>query len=223
MIDFFRRLGNYNDPHSLARQMRRKRFQIFLDLIADLPRPVRLVDLGGTEHFWETMEFTDSQDIDVTLVNLYRDETRRPNFRSVIGDARHLENFSDAEFDVVFSNSLIEHVGTWQDQQQAAAAMLRIGKRHFIQTPYLHFPIEPHYLVPFFQYLPLSIQEWIALHWKKSNVYTPDRAHALEIVRGIRLLNLIEMIQLFPHSTIYREKWGGLVKSLVAFGLSPSK
>jgi hypothetical protein len=84
------------------------------------------------------------------------------NCRYVQGDARSLE-LPDQSFDIVFSNSVIEHVGTWEDQHAFARETARVGKRYWIQTPNKHFPIEPHMNFPYFQFLPRALQERLAL------------------------------------------------------------
>ena len=63
-----------------------------------------------------------------------------------------MDFFKDKSFDAVFSNSVIEHVGTFEDQKMMANEVIRVTNFYFIQTPNLYFPIEPHFLVPFFQF-----------------------------------------------------------------------
>lgn len=64
------------------------------------------------------MGFVNEPDIHITLLNLYPVQTKYPNFTSVVGDGTDLKQFGDGEFDVVFSNSVIEHVGTFANQQR---------------------------------------------------------------------------------------------------------
>ncbi|MBC8844888.1 class I SAM-dependent methyltransferase, partial [Escherichia coli] len=72
--------------------------------------------------------------------------------------ATDLSEIDDQQFDIVFSNSVIEHLYTWENQEKMAKEVLRVGKYHFIQTPNYWFPIEPHWVFPFFQFLPKSIR-----------------------------------------------------------------
>lgn len=110
----------------------------------------------------------------------------------VQADARAMP-FADGAFDIVFSNSMIEHVGTWADQVQVAREMMRVGRRLWVQTPNRRFPVEMHYGVPLAQWLT----DW-------------DRRD------GIRLLSAGDMRRLFPGCRIIAERVGGLAKSLVA-------
>lgn len=77
----------------------------------------------------------------------------------VCADARHLP-FKDKSIDVLFSNSLIEHIKP-EDREIVAKEIERVSKRYFIQTPYRFFPIEPHYLLPFISFFPRKMQRKI--------------------------------------------------------------
>ncbi len=83
-----------------------------------------------------------------------------PNLDSVKGDGRKLE-FDDSEFDIVFSNSVIEHVGSFEDQKKICEEILRVGKKFWVQTPSKSFFFEPHFLFPFFHWFPISIRKII--------------------------------------------------------------
>ena len=150
------------------------------------------------------------------LLNRQEPHVTSPHFTGVQGDARDLSRFRDREFDVVFSNSVIEHVGDYADQRRMADEIRRIGKRYFLQTPNRHFPIEPHFLFPFFQFLPLCTQVWLVSHlslgWHRKVI---DRQEAVQMVASIRLLTRREMQELFPEATLVEEKFGGLTKSFI--------
>jgi len=202
-------------PGSLAWRMRRARWRIFEGLIADMPRPVRVLDLGGAEPFWASCE--GRQELAVTMVNLYPQSTTLPNVQAVTGSATDLSGFSPQDYDVVFSNSVIEHLGSWQNQQRMAGEVLRTGLPFYIQTPNRYFPLEPHFLLPFFQFLPRATKIWLAAHWRLGSYCRPgDREAATAAVDEIRLLTAKEMHALFPDARLHRERIGPLVKSFVA-------
>ncbi len=48
-----RAAADMSNATSLSAKLRRRRFAWFEALIANLPRPIRLIDIGGTETFWE--------------------------------------------------------------------------------------------------------------------------------------------------------------------------
>ena len=122
-------------------------------------------------------------------------------------------------FDIVFSNSVIEHVGGPDDWRRMADEIRRVGKSYFVQTPNRYFPIEPHYMFPFFQFLPLGVKAWLlenfALDWG-GRAATHERA--LQLARGVELLPFREFSAMFPGAAIYRERVLGLTKSFTAYG-----
>ncbi len=158
----------------------------------------------------------DPKDFEITLLNSNEQPVKLQGMVSQAGDARNMPQFGNKSFDIAFSNSVIEHVGSWQDQQMMAAEMLRIGKHVFLQTPNRYFPLEPHFLFPFFQFLPLGWRIFLVRHfslgWYKR---TPNREKAKEICRSIRLLTKKELQDLFPEAEIHTERFMGLPKSFI--------
>src|SRR5687768_12635885 len=115
----FKRIADNEDQQSLAMQFRRRRFAFFQSLLSHLERPVRILDVGGTETYWKMMEINAGDQVFITLLNLSQNDVSLPNVTSIAGDARAIEA-RDSSFDVVFSNSVIEHVGKQKDQLQMA-------------------------------------------------------------------------------------------------------
>jgi hypothetical protein len=159
-----------------------------------------------------------ADDVHITLINLGQQNTSAKNIISVAGDAREMPGFQDQSFDVVFSNSVIEHVGDFHNQQKMAGEIRRIGKRYFVQTPNRGFPMEPHFLFPFFQFLPFSTRVWIASHYKVGWYCRPnDPVAARREVEAIRLLKKRELQSLFPEAKLYQERFFGMTKSFIAY------
>jgi hypothetical protein len=213
----FKRMADNQDRQSLAVRFRKKRFAFLKMLLSHLERPVHILDIGGTEAYWKMMEVDLGDQVFITLLNLTQDDITLPHVTSVAGDARRI-GLADQSFDVVFSNSVIEHVGTYKDQLQMAKEVMRIGKRFFVQTPNKYFPLEPHFLFPLFQFLPVLVRVWLLqnfnLGWFSK---TPDALRAKETVESIRLLSRQEFIALFPNSHVYEEKIFGLTKSFIVY------
>lgn len=215
-MSLFAGLADNRDRDSLASHVRAKRHALFLRMLAGVPRPLTILDLGGTAAFWETLNFS-MRDVDVVLLNLRAEPVSLPRFTSVAGDARDLSAFANKSVDVVFSNSVIEHVGGLPDQTRMANEIRRVGRRHFVQTPNRWFPIEPHFLFPGFACLPLNVRASLLtrtrLGWHRRE---PDWQRALATVGAVRLLTRSEVAALFPESQLYVEHFWGWEKSFVA-------
>jgi SAM-dependent methyltransferase len=125
--------------------------------------------------------------------------------RFVLADATDLP-FADGEFDVAYSNSLLEHLEP-AVRPRFAAELRRTAGRYFVQTPNYFFPIEPHSLVPGLQFLPLRARRRA---WRLGVAQTE--------FEDIRLLRAAELQRLFPDAVVVRERVGPLTKSLVAAG-----
>ena len=218
MKNLVRKFADNTISTSPAVKMRRERFAFFLNLLSQVPKPVRILDIGGTQTFWETMECVDDKDLHITLLNLKAEKIAYRNFSSIAGDATNLVGIADDAYDIVFSNSVIEHVGDLTQQQMMASEIQRVGRRYFVQTPNYFFPIEPHFLFPGFQWLPITARVFLLRHfelgWKSK---TPDRDRAKSIVKSIRLLRKNELVSLFPGAKIYEEKLWVFIKSFIVY------
>jgi len=65
--------------------------------------------------------------------------------------------FRDAEFDVVYSNAVVEHAGSRAQQRAFIAELCRVARRVFVVAPNRLFPIEHHTGLPLVNYLPLPV------------------------------------------------------------------
>ncbi len=116
----YRKIADFEQERSIARKIRSERIKFFNDLISDLSKPLKILDVGGTEVFWEIMGFAGDTNYEITILNLSKEKTKHWNIISIKGDARNMKEFKDKEFDVVFSNSVIEHVGDYKNQEKMA-------------------------------------------------------------------------------------------------------
>lgn len=196
---------------------RRRRMRTFYAMFRPSAQ-TRLLDIGGAPNTWIAESHYEAK-FPVTLVNLrFPDPAVLTDgrFTAVDGDATDLP-FPDASFDIAFSNSVIEHMTTWERQQAFAAEACRVAKKLWIQTPARSFPLEPHLLAPFFQYLPRRMQTRLARHFTLWGLLTkPSPARVEEMLSDIRLLTFREMKRLFPGCRILKERVLGLTKSYVA-------
>ena len=177
----------------------------------------RILDVGGTPFNWSLLGVRPR----VTIVNMPRArEAFDAQFQSVFADGRALP-FPGRSFDIVFSNSVIEHVGNFESQRQFAAEIARVGRAYWVQTPNRSFPVEPHLLTPFLHFLPARWQRRIARKftvWAVIERPIPDRRefYIEHYLRDIRLLDAAALRALFPDAKIVRERLGGWTKSLIA-------
>lgn len=194
----------------ISNTLRRRRFQEFL-LILQVKQSDTILDVGGYQRFWEGSGLEKN----VTILNIRLPESQPKPYRWVEGDACQMDMFEDRSFDIVFSNSVIEHVGGFKKQQHMANEIQRVAKKYWVQTPYKHFPIETHFVFPFYQYLPSPLRIAIVKTWPFSFAKLLDLDPVFE-AENIWLLGYREMHALFPDARILRERFCGLTKSLVA-------
>lgn len=213
------RAADHRHDDSLAARLRSERLRKFADMLQDLSSPVRILDVGGSAAFWMKHRPSLPVESHITVLNLeHPAQPRLPWLAYVIGDARRLTMFDDAEFDACFSNSLIEHVGGSNDQVLAAREIRRVANAYFVQTPNRYFPLEPHFLVPGWQFAPISLRVQLLRRWDlgwMKKIEDPRKARAT--VESIRLLSEGDVRRLFPDGRIYREKVGLLTKSITAY------
>lgn len=187
---------------------------MFLRSFPDL-QEMRVLDLGGYANGWRHITPRPRQ---VVTVNLDRDDGEpNPGVEVVQGDACAPPGWLlEEKFDLVYSNSLIEHVGGHARRRQLGEVVRALAPAHWVQTPYRYFPLEAHYLFPGFQFLPLRARAELAHRWPVSTLRSTP-ASAVGDVLNIEFLSRTEMRYYFPTSAIVSERFLGLTKSLIAF------
>lgn len=209
-------LSTSNEPGSWGSKFRSKRFlffeQVFWSAFKNKGH-IHILDVGGTEEYWKDKSILQSSNISITLLNLTASPVNLPQLKSVAGDATDLSQFADGSFDLVFSNSVIEHLYTFENQEKMAREIQRVGHKYFVQTPNKYFFFEPHYALPFFQFMPSSLVYFVLTKTKLSRLHRWDPVQARSYVEEIRLLSLNEMKRLFPGGKVYHEKFLGMDKS----------
>jgi hypothetical protein len=184
---------------SVVKQWRLKRIQQFLDVVKP-PKNARIIDPGGSAYMWNLID----GDYDVTIVNLpgsLSESEKINDYNLVEADATDLsEVFEDKSFDIVFSNSVIEHVGDEEKQFAFAAEVRRLADAYWIQTPSILSPVEVHTGVPFYWRLPKAIRDRLLRSWKEN---LPAWS---AMVEELRVLSRNRMKQLFPDANVYVER-----------------
>lgn len=206
------RIVDSSNPISIsarARQRREDRLTEIFPLITDM----HVLDLGGTPAFWESAA---TKPAHVTLVNLH-DFQSTDLVTAVQGDAcAPPPQVVNNHFDLVVSNSLIEHVGGHFQRARLADVIKKASASHWVQTPYRYFPIEPHWVFPGLQFLPFAARVSLTTKWRLGHRYSHDRDKALCSVNEVDLIGIVQMTSYFPESTIWRERFAHLTKSIVA-------
>ena len=153
---------------------RRRRMTMFLEIMKVEPG-TRVLDLGGAPAIWEHV----SPPLEITLLNLPGSVSsgefkmlqapglKHHTFHVIEGDACNVEQFADRSFDLVFSNSVIEHVGPSAKQAEFAREVVRLGQSYWVQTPSKWFPIEAHSGLPFYWFYPEWMRAGIIRRWRK--------------------------------------------------------
>jgi hypothetical protein len=197
------------------RHFRTERMRLFERTFQISPR-TRILDVGGSPLIWHFATVRPQ----LTIVNLPTAlEPAGPSVSRVAADGCLLP-FPNAAFDIVFSNSVIEHVGA-RRQQQFASEIARVGRRYWVQTPNRRFPVELHLMLPLIHYLPKPLQRAIVQRFTIWQLLArPSEAQRrFYIEHFLNELNLLaprELQSLFPDARILYERFAGFPKSLIA-------
>lgn len=173
-----------------------------------------ILDVGGTSYNWELVGSKQP----TTLINLVALplEGLADNYRCVRASGTEL-CFPDASFDIAFSNSVIEHVGSRSAQRAFASELRRVGRQVWVQTPARSFPIEPHLLAPFIHFLPRRWQRRLARNFTLWGWITRPSPEAVDrLLDDLRLLDYDSFCEMFPDCEVRRERFCGLTKAYVA-------
>jgi Methyltransferase domain len=205
-LSFFGPLRKFASGSKTVQRWRRQRYELFEQLCGLKPED-RIIDVGAG---WGAALERFNTVNPIVAVDLNLDTSQwlgSPNVTAMQADGTNLP-FADGEFDVGFSNSVIEHVPP-ELQPAFASELGRVARRYYVQTPNLWFPIEPHYQLPLFQFLPrrlrMALNRRFTLGWQAKGQW-----------EEITLLGARDLQRLFPDAEIHREKVLGLTKSLIA-------
>jgi hypothetical protein len=197
----------------LMRRFRARRLRTIATELALRPDD-HVLDVGGAPGFWVDATVRPR----ITFLNLYRDAPAGmlSGDEYVCGDGRHMP-FQTSSFAAAISNSVIEHVGTIEDQHRFADEIRRVARSYAVQTPDRSFVLEPHFIGLGPQFVPMHwrpavVRYATVLGWLMRN--RPDDLRRL--VHEVRLLSASEVRQLFPDASLVRERFLGASKSLLA-------
>lgn len=200
------------DP--ISKIYRRRRMQLFVKLL----RPtagMKILDLGGLPDIWDSVKPV----LNITCLNLpgeaNKDHNTHHNITYVEGDACSVPYFNRGDFDIVFSNSVLEHVGGLEKQLKFINEVKRLSDFYWIQTPSKYFPIEAHCGMPFWWFYPNWLRSFFLDGWsKKLPAWT-------EAISSTTVISKDELKSFLPGSKIITE-WLIFPKSNIAYSAKPN-
>lgn len=143
-------------------KQRKKFYKIFCKLIS-INENYKILDVGASNtdnnydnfllHYYpfkNNISCLSNQTLDLV-------KKKYPEIEYFVGDGREM-SLSSNIYDIVFSNAVLEHVGSSSDQLKFVRDCVRVSKKYvFIITPYRYFPIEMHTKIPLIHFLPKKI------------------------------------------------------------------
>lgn len=177
----------------ITERSRRTRFELFMRVMRPGPHD-RVVDVGAGEgesrsvNFFEAWYPWPHHITAVALSDLPKFRALFPEVRLTVGDGRALP-FPTHAFEIYFSNAVLEHVGTADDQRRFIAEACRVSRRVFLSTPNRWFPIDAHTMIPFAHWLPMGMRNALYRFFKREYFASEER---------LRLVGLGELRRLIP-------------------------
>ena len=205
----------YDIYRYFGHKFRSRRMQAFVDMF-HVNTETRILDVGGTPFNWSLVTVQPQ----ITFLNIRPSSGR--SISQLVANGCFLP-FADNEFDIVYSNSVIEHLFSIENQRKFAVECSRVGQQLYIQTPNYNFWLEPHWLAPCFHWLPKSVQRRFARNFTGRGILArPSKEECDHLIDELRLLTEGELKALFSDSTIYYEHFLGSTKSLMIIQQTPT-
>lgn len=204
----------------LSLYVRKRIFDLFMRFIRPGP-DTSVLDLGVTsdDTFPESNYFESSYPYHEKVTCAGTEdgshlETKFPGVRYVQVIAGERLPFGNKDFDVVFSNAVVEHTGSKVEQSFFISEICRVGQRFFITTPNRWFPVETHTGIPLLHYLP---QAWFRdlIRGTRYNYWSHEK--------NLNLLTIDELKDLFPVEVtplLEKVRLLGVPSNLIAYGVA---
>jgi hypothetical protein len=219
-----KKLVDHRYEKSFSFKFRKKRAEKIIALINGCYEEhgeVKIIDIGGTKAYWSIIpiKFLKERKVRIHLVNL-PDSLFPPENTEIFtfqhGDGCSLTNIEDKSFHLAHSNSVIEHVGSWENKVRFALEIQRVAEKYYLQTPNYWFPLEPHFVTLFFHWLPKFMRIKLVQHFNLGYFSRcRDYEGAKAVVESCSLLSGKELRRLFPNASLFKERFFGLTKSLI--------
>ncbi len=226
-MDLFNSFLNHSNPDSFVNSLRKKRFKRIKEVLEGLIAErgsVKVLDIGGEIVYWKNMGWQNSA-ATIYVLNLdpVFDKEQHEGYIQVQGNALKLP-YEMGEFDLVFSNSVIEHVGSKNNQKIFADEVRRVCNNYIIQTPSFWFPLEPHSMIPFFQFIPHTIRALLIMVFN-INYFPKTKSYqeAIKVSKTTIMLTRRGFQKLFPEAAIEVEYLYGISKSYSVYRINEIK
>lgn len=179
-----------------SQKSRRKKVEEFFRLMDPIKSDI-LLDVGGNvgygfREIWNYFGSIIVIDLNKKAMEVVKREVKHAEV--IVGDACNLP-LGDKSVDYVFSNALIEHIAEERRYLFASEVKRVARKGYFITTPNYYFPYEPHYKMPFWQYLPEGIKKGLKEHFAVGHYRKGKYGR-------IGLLSTKELGELFPEAKV---------------------
>jgi SAM-dependent methyltransferase len=207
----------------LSRISRARKLDLF-DQIMSPTQEMKLLDVGaqidtdsnGERQLIDTYPWKNNFSVvNISAEHISTIKKAYPEIEAVVCDACELP-WPDKSFDIVYSNAVIEHLGSFERQKKMAAEIMRVGKRWFVTTPNRWFPFEFHMRLPFVTWLPgngyLRIGNIVSYNHVQGK-YTIGSKH-----KNLRLMSSRELQECFPDSKIIKQRVTFMAETLIAIG-----
>lgn len=203
----------------LSARSRAAKLAMLRQLIGNNPAP-RVLDLGGQVESARPLLELLPRAAQVTVLNVMPTEVQRTRaegleVQAVVGDARSLP-FPDRAFDLVYSNAVIEHLGTAAAQYRMAAEIQRIGRTWFVTTPNRWFPFEFHTRLPLVSWLPPALLRRSAAAFSYNHV--ARRYMTGNDQSDLCLLSARRLRRMFPSSRLVKNRITLWPETLTVYG-----
>jgi hypothetical protein len=217
----------YQNVRSFASKIRKRRSKYLINLIEKIIthnnlKEIKIADIGGDRIYWKIFPFERFPEVQfkIELINIlpkklhFTEDYNPPNveFIPVICDCTNL-TMADKSYHLCHSNSVIEHVGSWENVKKTVAEAQRVAQYVYHQTPNFWFPYEPHYRMVFVHWLPRPMLTTYITKFSNLRHKEYDAAKAQQ--DEICTLTRRDMKRLFPDHDLINERYL-LVKSFMA-------
>ena len=215
----------------LQARFRENRFRLFekmLRTVLSRKDEVQVLDVGGLPDYWMMLPEDLRPRVRITCLNLADQVSKAKSVASglrlqmVAGDACHMPEFADGSFDLAHSNSVIEHVGSFQNMLRFAREVRRVGRGYFVQTPNYWFPVDPHYNFPGVHWLSDNTRIRVFSSMTLGYARKCSFEEALFRVDHTRIVSPFLMRKFFPDAHIRTERVLLLPKSTLAIRSEPT-